>query len=98
MTLEQRKAALVGLAVAGLLGAAIFIGSNNLRTIDAALVGYTFACIFAAFGLGYRYAMWLQRPATWMYWKRGWSSLFRPAHILASVASFVRRFVAVFML
>jgi len=54
MTREQKKAIFWGLVVAGLLGAAIFVGSRNLRHIDAALVGYTFACLFAAFGLGYR--------------------------------------------
>jgi hypothetical protein len=98
MSREQRNALLTGLALSGLLGAAIFIGSNNLRTIDAALVGYTFACLFAAFGLGYRYAMWLQRPATWMYWKRGWSSVVRPGHLWEAIVSFVRRFVGVFLL
>lgn len=98
MTVERWKAGLTGLTVAGLLGAAIFIGSGNLRTIDAALVGYTFACLFAAFGLGYRYAMWLQRPATWMYWKRGWRSFVRPGHLWHSLTSFARRFIGVFLL
>src|SRR5690242_19629518 len=69
MTNEQLRAAGRGLLAAGALGVAIFVGSRNLRHIDAALVGYTFACLFAAFGLGYRYSMWLQRPATRMYWK-----------------------------
>jgi hypothetical protein len=60
---EQQQALLRGLLAAGLLAAALFAGSRNLRHIDAALVGYTFACLFAAFGLGYRYSMWLQnRP------------------------------------
>jgi hypothetical protein len=58
----HRKALCWGLLVAGLLGVAIFVGSRNLRHIDAALVGYTFAWLFADFGLGYRYSMWLQRP------------------------------------
>jgi hypothetical protein len=34
-------------------------------------VGYTFATLFAAFGITYRYARWLQRPPTWRYWVRG---------------------------
>jgi hypothetical protein len=55
-----------------LLGAAIVVGSRNLKNFDAALVGYTFATLFAAFGISYRYAMWLQRPPTRMYWRRGW--------------------------
>jgi cyanate permease len=35
------------------LAALIFVGSRNLRHVDAALVGYTFACIFAAFSVAY---------------------------------------------
>ena len=53
-------AALVSAALAGLIVA----GSRNLAHFDAALVGYTFAMLFAAFGITYRYAMWLQRPPT----------------------------------
>src|SRR5690606_28488953 len=44
---------------------------------DAALVGYTFAVLFATFGLTYRYSMWLERPPTRMYWVRGWQAFFR---------------------
>jgi hypothetical protein len=95
---EQRKAIGLGLIVAGLLGVAIFAGSRNLRHIDAALVGYTFACLFAAFGLGYRYSMWLQRPPTRMYWRRGWQSFLRPGNLWKSVESFLRRFFGVFLL
>jgi hypothetical protein len=87
-----------GLLSAGLLGISIFFGSGNLRHIDAALVGYTFACIFAAFGLGYRYSMWLQRPATRMYWNRGWQSFLRPGHFRERFSGFVSRFVGVFLL
>ena len=61
---EQLRAAGWGLFWSGLLAVAIFVGSRNLRHIDAALVGYTFACLFAAFGVAYRYSMWLQRPPT----------------------------------
>jgi len=95
---EQRTAVVWGLVAAGLLALAIFVGSRNLRHIDAALVGYTFACIFAAFGLGYRYSMWLQRPPTRMYWKRGWEAFLRPAHILNNLQEFASRFVDMFVL
>ena len=54
------------------LAAAIVVGSRNLQNFDAALVGYTFATLFATFGIAYRYAMWLERPPTRMYWRRGW--------------------------
>lgn len=98
MTRAQRKAVFWGLAAAGVLGAAIFVGSRNLRHIDAALVGYTFACLFAAFGLGYRYAMWLQRPPTRVYWRRGWQSFLRRGHLGEGLKGFLRRFVGVFLL
>src|SRR5262245_50375323 len=98
MTREQWTAIFWGLFVAGLLGGAIFVGSRNLQHIDAALVGYTFACLFAAFGLGYRYSMWLQRPPTRMYWRRGWQSFFQKGHLLKSLKGFVVRFASVFLL
>lgn len=97
MTSAQRRATFWGLVTAGLLGVAIFVGSRNLRHIDAALVGYTFACLFAAFGLGYRYSMWLQRPPTRRYWWRGWQSFFRRG-LLRSLTGFVVRFVSMFLL
>ena len=58
------------------LAAAIVVGSRNLQHFDAALVGYTFATLFATFGISYRYAMWLNRPPTRMYWRRGWQAFF----------------------
>src|SRR5947209_7335162 len=98
MTHEQRKAIAAGLSAAGVLGVAIFVGSRNLRHIDAALVGYTFACIFAAFGIGYRYSMWLQRPPTRMYWRRGWQAFLRRGHFWKSLANFADRLVMVILL
>ena len=98
MMREQRKAVFWGLFTAGLLGVAIFVGSRNLRHIDAALVGYTFAGLFAAFGLGYRYSMWLQRPPTRRYWWRGWQSFLRKGHFWGSLQHFVVRFIGMFLL
>jgi nitrate/nitrite transporter NarK len=68
-----RAGAWAALVTAG-LAALIVVGSRNLQHFDAALVGYTFATLFAAFGISYRYAMWLQRPPTRMYWRRGWQT------------------------
>src|SRR5919197_2014849 len=78
---EQRKAAFWGCVVTALLAALIVVGSRNLNHFDAALVGYTFATLFAAFAITYRYAMWLQRPPTRMYWRRGWSVFLSPRFI-----------------
>ena len=66
------RAAIWGAFTTSVLAILIVIGSRNLTHFDAALVGYTFACLFAVFGLTYRYAMWLQRPPTALYWRRGW--------------------------
>ncbi|SIN82736.1 hypothetical protein SAMN05444166_1138 [Singulisphaera sp. GP187] len=98
MSPEQRKAAIAGLTTAGLLAVAILVGSRNLKHIDAALVGYTFASLFAAFGVAYRYSMWLQRPPTRMYWRRGWKAFCRPAHLWDTLTDFIKRFTSVFLL
>lgn len=71
MTAERRKATATGLLAAALLAVLIVLGSRNLAHFDAALLAYTFATLFAVFGVTYRWVMWLQRPATAMYWRRG---------------------------
>ena len=53
-----------GVLFTAVLAVLIIFGSRNLAHFDAALVGYTFATLFATFGITYRYAMWLQRPPT----------------------------------
>jgi hypothetical protein len=45
------------LLVTGILVALIIVGSRNLAHFDAALVGYLFGTLFAAFAIAYRYAM-----------------------------------------
>ncbi len=82
---ETFKAAAWGLGVAGLLGAGIVAGSRTLEHFDAALVAYTFATLFASFGITYRYAMWLQRPPTAMYWKRGWQVFLSPRFLAGNI-------------
>jgi hypothetical protein len=98
MSREQLRAAGWGLFWSGLLAVAIFVGSANLRNIDAALVGYTFACLFAAFAIAYRYSIWLHRPPTRMYWRRGWQSFFKAGHLWANVKHLTVRFVRLFLL
>src|SRR5690242_5406701 len=72
MSAEKVRASLWGGLVASGLAILVVLGSRDLVYFDAALVGYTFATLFAAFGIAYRYAMWLQRPPTALYWRRGW--------------------------
>ncbi|MBI1881427.1 MAG: MFS transporter [Chloroflexi bacterium] len=74
---EVWKATGWGLLITLVLASLIVIGSRNLAHFDAALVAYTFAILFATFGLTYRYSMWLQRPPTAVYWRRGWQVFFK---------------------
>ncbi|MGE5207320.1 MAG: MFS transporter [Chlamydiota bacterium] len=68
----------------GLLVAAIVVGSRNLENFDPALVAYTFAIIFATWGVVYHYNVWLSKPTTRIYWDRGWQ-LFRSRGPLRSL-------------
>jgi hypothetical protein len=73
--------------VTAALGALIVTGSRNLAHFDAALIAYTFSVLFAAFGLTYRYVMWLQRPPTAVYWRRGWEVFLRRGARLRNVGA-----------
>jgi MFS transporter, NNP family, nitrate/nitrite transporter len=90
--LERVRAVAWGTLVTAFLAAAIVVGSRNLDHFDAALVAYTFATLFAAFGISYRYAMWLRRPPTGMYWRRGWQVFATPRAVGPNVVEFLRRF------
>jgi len=81
MRRETAIATAAGAIATAILAALIVVGSRRLSHFDAALVGYTFATLFAVFGITYRYAIWLQRPPTWLYWKRGWQLFFNPRHL-----------------
>lgn len=88
---EKIRAAVIGTAASSLLGGAIVVGSRNLEHFDAALVGYTFATLFATFGIAYRYAMWLQRPPTWSYFWSGWRAFLAPRRVARNFTELVRR-------
>lgn len=66
----------MALAASAGLTVLIVVGSRNLEHYDAALFGYTVASVVAFGAVVFRYAVWLQRPATRVYWRRGWQ-LFR---------------------
>ncbi len=88
---EHIKAIAWGVGTMAGLGALIVIGSRRLDHFDAALVGYTFATLFATFGITYRYSMWLQRPPTRMYWWRGWQVFLRPSGLGRNLIQLGRR-------
>lgn len=98
MTKEKAKAISWGLLFTLILAALIVAGSRNLSHFDAALVGYTFAVLFATFAIVYRYVIWLQRPPTALYWKRGWQVFFRPSYLLINIANWFKRVIGEFAL
>ena len=89
--LERARAGAWAALVTLVLAAAIVVGSRRLEHFDAALVGYTFATLFAVFGITYRYSMWLNRPPTRMYWRRGWQAFFTRRRLVPNVATLTRR-------
>ncbi|HVY61119.1 MAG TPA: MFS transporter [Planctomycetota bacterium] len=94
---EKVLATACALGASGALAGLIVLGSRNLEHFDAALVGYTFAVLFAAFGVAYRYSMWLQRPPTWLYFKRGWQVFLAPSFLKTNLRELGRRFAVEFV-
>jgi hypothetical protein len=95
---EVIKSVAWGLIVTVLLAIAIIVGSRNLSRFDTALVAYTFASLFAAFGLTYRYTMWLQRPPTALYWRRGWEAFFKRSYRKQNAINWFKRITTDFAL
>ena len=49
----------------------IFVGSQFMVHFDPALYWYAVGSVLAAFAVGYRFTVWVQRPPSQMYFKRG---------------------------
>ncbi len=92
------RAAGTAFAATVCMAALIALGSRRLESFDAALVAYTFATLFAVFSIAYRYAMWLQRPPTALYWRRGWAALLSPRRLPRNAALLCSRFLSGFVL
>jgi NNP family nitrate/nitrite transporter-like MFS transporter len=88
-TADRIRAGVTATFFTGLLVAAIVVGSRKLQNFDPALVIYTFATIFATWGVVYHYRVWLDKPPTRVYWERGWQ-LFREAGIFRGTVRLVR--------
>lgn len=82
-----------GLLAAALVIVGIVAGSRGLKDFDVALVPYAGATVFAAFGVGYRYTMWLRRPPTRLYWFRGLELFFAPSRLGVNVLRLARQVV-----
>ena len=70
--INYRNPTIIGLAASALLTLAVIVGSRFLLHFDPRLFGYAIASVIAVGAIAFRYALWLQRPATRIYWKRGW--------------------------
>lgn len=95
---DVRAALSWGLALAALVVLGIVVGSRGFRDFDPALVSYAGASVFSAFGIGYRYAMWLRRPPTRLYWLRGWQLFLAPRRLPGNLVRLARLFLDNFVL
>jgi len=89
-------ASLAGAVAASVTAVAIYLGSRNLRYFDAALVGYAAATVVLAFGVVYRYTVWVSSPPARRYLRRGWQAFFSwrtfrrlPAAVPRSVVTYL---------
>jgi NNP family nitrate/nitrite transporter-like MFS transporter len=85
---EQFRAAAWATMWTGILVAAIVVGSRNMQNFDAALVIYTFACIFSWWGVTYHYYVWLQKPPTALFWRRGWEMFHKEGILRSTIRTF----------
>ncbi len=85
--LSYTNPTLIGLGASAALTALVIIGSRNLEHFDSALFGYTVASIVAFGAIVFRYAIWLQRPATRTYFRRGLQLFFQRKKFAANAAT-----------
>ncbi|MBK6725382.1 MAG: hypothetical protein IPG58_19615 [Acidobacteria bacterium] len=76
-SINYRNPTLIGLGASMALTALVIVGSRNLEHFDSALFGYLIASIVAFGAIFFRYALWLQRPATRAYFSRGLKLFFQ---------------------
>lgn len=86
-TISYRHPTLLGIAASAILTILVVVGSRNLEHFDPALFGYTVASIVALGAIVFRYAIWLQRPATRAYFWRGLDLFFRRKKVAASTST-----------
>ena len=88
----KRSPVWFGLAASAGLTILVIVGSRNLEHYDSALFGYTIASIVAFGAIAFRYALWLQRPATRVYWQRGWKLYLRRGNLVRNTVTAARTF------
>ncbi len=77
----------LGVIASALLTLLVILGSRNLEHFDSALFGYTVASIVAFGAIVFRYALWLQRPATRTYFRRGLQLFFQRKKLLKNTGT-----------
>lgn len=70
-SMDYRSPAFIGIGASAALTLLVIVGSRSLENFDPALFGYTVASVVAFGAIAFRYALWLQRPATRAYFMRG---------------------------
>ncbi|MFI9121519.1 MFS transporter [Streptomyces bikiniensis] len=86
----RRRASLVGAVVSALLVVAIVLGSRLLRDFDSALLPYAVATVFLAFGVAYRYTVWISAPGARRLFRKGWGSFFSVANFRSAPTALPR--------
>ncbi|MFJ3501444.1 MULTISPECIES: MFS transporter [unclassified Streptomyces] len=86
----RRRASLVGAVVSALLIVAIVLGSRLLRDFDSALLPYAVATVFLAFGVAYRYTVWISAPGARRLFRKGWGSFFSVANFRSAPTALPR--------
>ena len=84
---SYRNPTLIGIAASAFLTLLVLVGSRNLQHFDPALFGYTIASIVALGAIAFRYAIWLQRPATRAYFWRGLDLFFQRKKLTKNAAT-----------
>ena len=84
---NYRRPTYLGVLASAALTVLVVVGSRNLEHFDPALFGYTVASIVALGAIVFRYAIWLQRPATRAYFWRGLDLFFKRKRLAKNTAT-----------
>lgn len=84
------RATAAGVIVSVLLVLAIVGGSRLLENFDSALLPYAVATVFLAFGVAYRYTVWVSAPGARRLFKQGWRSFFSMANFRSAPTALPR--------
>ncbi len=81
------RALICGFVISGMTAVVMFLGSAGGRHLDPALAGYQLGIILASYLVGYRTGLWIQRPATALFFREGILCLLKTAWIRDPIRS-----------